>query len=79
MQTGESITEKLFQSTMTKKLTLSQIAAQKSGKERHCAKCEFKVGKICLYVQICDAAFRRGFIKGYEYHRNKTNQKTIQQ
>ena len=55
---------------MAKKLTLSQIASRSSGKERHCRNCEFCSDKLCPYAQICDAAYRRGFIKGYEYHRD---------
>ena len=53
-----------------KKLTLHQIASRKSGKERHCPKCEFsRNGMTCIYWRICDAAFVRGFMKGYKHHR----------
>ena len=61
-----------------KKPTLRQIASRKSGKERYCQKCEFRTGKLCRYLDICDAAFRRGFIKGYEYHRDMNKPKMKQ-
>jgi len=63
---------------MTKKLTLKQAASHKSGKERHCSRCEFvpMPVKACPYLHICDAAFRRGFIKGYEYRRDLEKSKS---
>ena len=61
---------------MAKKTTLTQIAAQKSGKERYCTKCEFKSGKICPHMWVCDAAFRRGFVKGYDYHKKESKNNT---
>ena len=61
---------------MAKKTTLAQVAVQKSGKERYCKKCEFNSEKICPYMWVCDAAFRRGFIKGYEYHKEINKSKT---
>lgn len=62
---------------MAKTLTLSQIASHSSGKERHCVNCEFCSGKlICPYIKVCDAAYRRGFIKGYKYYRDMNRLKT---
>lgn len=47
-------------------MTIKQRAAMASGRERHCAKCEFKVGALCPYIEICDAAYRRGYVRGHK-------------
>ena len=44
--------------------------ADEAAKERHCQKCLYRNGLLCPYIEICDAAYRRGFIKGYRYHRD---------
>ena len=52
--------------------SLEFTASVFSGRERHCAKCEFcPKDKLCGYAEICDAAFKRGFLKGYKYAKNK--------
>ena len=58
------------------KLTLSQIASRSSGRELHCKDCKFRMfDKMCRYIEVCDAAYRRGFIKGYKYHRDMSKLK----
>ena len=48
--------------------TIEQQARSASGRERYCSKCKFRTpNKICSYIDVCHAAFVRGYIKGYKY------------
>ena len=47
--------------------SVKQKANISSFRERHCAKCEFRTPEhFCRYLEVCHAAYVRGFIKGYK-------------
>lgn len=45
--------------------SIRQRAGQASGRERYCGKCEFRTVGACAHLEACNAAFIRGYIKGY--------------
>lgn len=53
--------------------TIEQQARSASGRERYCSKCKFRTpNKICSYIDVCHAAFVRGYIKGYKYGKQES-------
>lgn len=44
--------------------SVTERARLASGRERHCAKCQFKRNGVCPYAEICHAAFVHGYAKG---------------
>lgn len=55
-----------FNKKPQRKPTLKQIASEYAGRERHCGKCEMSDygKKLCPVVEVCWAAYVRGFLKG---------------
>lgn len=53
--------------------TIEQKARQASGSERYCGKCKFRTQNgLCPYIDVCHAAFVRGYIKGYKHEKQKS-------
>ncbi len=45
-------------------MSVEMRAKQASGRERYCAKCQFRTGRLCPHLEVCHAAFVRGYIRG---------------
>lgn len=50
------------------KETIEARARKQSSMERACAKCNYRTANgACMHLDVCHAAFVRGYIKGYKY------------
>ena len=62
---------------MVKRKTIREIACGYSGRERYCHKCGLKNGMICPYLEICDRAYIRGFLRGRKYARQERKEEKV--
>lgn len=50
------------------KETIASRARKQSGMERACIKCNYRAANgMCVHLDVCHAAFVRGYIKGYKH------------
>ena len=55
------------------KETIEVRARKQSGMERACAKCNYRTANgACMHLDVCHAAFVRGYIKGYKYGKQES-------
>ena len=46
---------------------------KQSSMERACAKCNYRTANgACMHLDVCHAAFVRGYIKGYKYGKQES-------